>query len=326
MSASKDVARAGGAGKHQPTPAWPALPVELPVTLPSGDSGVLRLLDADTATRVDSALAECVPSDSASPAELGHFMTRPPFPLSSFIQDATRFTYGFFDNPAADELPVAMTSIYDVDQSAQEATMGFTVVAPHARGRGLNAAMKLALFDELAEVGIRAVWFRMDGENRAAARGVRAVGAVFSHVGDDPRAYPDGRVGKHHFYRRQLRPTDWVFAASNGFAQRLDQRGMVQALAAALHAPADEMGLEWIQLQHASQPGVFLAFDAAGPGSEGAAATSDSAVDPEPNPAESGDAPLWRVSADDSTRPALDGLLDRPLTSQDAIHALDRVL
>ena len=122
--------------------------------------------------------------------ELFRFFTHSPFPLTSFVSDATRTTYALFNG----DRPVAQTSVYNADEQEKAVTLGFTFVLPNERGAGHNAVLKAAIFRELAARGVRHVWFRLDESNAKSRRGVERSGAEFSHVEDAPREYPDGRV------------------------------------------------------------------------------------------------------------------------------------
>ncbi len=129
------------------------------------------------------------------------------------------------------------------------------------------------------------------------------------------------------------RDTDWVFAASNGFAHRVgDPEELHQLLAAALQAPP-AAGLEWIQVQHAVETHVYVAFDAADGtdiATEGAtdtvdpAAAATAATDPAAD-TDSGQQ-KWRVSADESTRPAMGKAAGAVLTPAEAAQLARRLL
>lgn len=124
------------------------------------------------------------------------------------------------------------------------------------------------------------------------------------------------------------REIDWVFAASNGFAHRVgDGEELHQLLAAALQAPP-AAGLEWIQVQHAVETHVYVAFDAtedperaidsADPAADSAA--TNPAVDP------AAAQQKWRVSADGSTQPALGEAAGTVLTPDEAAQLARRLL
>ena len=57
------------------------------------------------------------------------------------------------------------------------------------------------------------------------------------------------------------RRMDWVFAASNGFAVRVQDRDELENLAQVALQSEPEQGVEWIQIQHAQEQGLFVAFD-----------------------------------------------------------------
>lgn len=129
------------------------------------------------------------------------------------------------------------------------------------------------------------------------------------------------------------RETDWVFAASNGFAHRVgDPEELHQLLAAALQAPP-AAGLEWIQVQHAVETHVYVAFDvadgtdAATDGTD-AATVTDGATDAVDSPATGTDSgqQKWRVSADESTRPAMGEATGAALTPDEAAQLARRLL
>ena len=129
------------------------------------------------------------------------------------------------------------------------------------------------------------------------------------------------------------RDTDWVFAASNGFAHRVgDGEELHQLLAAALQAPP-AVGLEWIQVQHAVETHVYVAFDvadgtdAATDGTD-AATVTDGATDAVDSPATGTDSgqQKWRVSADESTRPAMGEAAGAVLTPDEATQLARRLL
>lgn len=123
------------------------------------------------------------------------------------------------------------------------------------------------------------------------------------------------------------RETDWVFAASNGFAHRVgDSEDLHQLLAAALQAPP-AAGLEWIQVQHAVETHVYVAFDAATV-TDGATDAADSiATDAAAEPATDATAQQkWRVSADESTRPAMGEAAGAVLTPDEAAQLARRLL
>lgn len=262
----------------------------------------LRRLDAALAAEVEGYVVAS--TTEAEREELFRYYTRSVFPLDEFVTAPGRITYGLF----AGERFVGQTSIYDANVSANHVTLGFTYVLPGARGRGYNPALKMMLFGELARRGVRGVWFRLDADNEASRRGVERAGAVFSHVDDAPREYPDGRVGESLYFFRTLVPVDWVFAASNGFAVRVQDGGEPRellrlALEAGGAGGADGAGgVDWVQIQHAQEDGMFVAFDAH--------STADA----------------WMVSADERHQPALADLLGVPLTADAAHRALDRLL
>ena len=130
------------------------------------------------------------------------------------------------------------------------------------------------------------------------------------------------------------RETDWVFAASNGFAHRVgDTEELHQLLAAALLAPP-AAGLEWIQVQHAVETHVYVAFDATD-GMDAATVTDGAtdAVDPAADTAATNPAvdpaaaqQKWRVSADESTQPAMGGAAGAVLTPDEATQLARRLL
>lgn len=108
------------------------------------------------------------------------------------------------------------------------------------------------------------------------------------------------------------RETDWVFAASNGFAHRVgDPEELHQLLAAALQAPV-AAGLEWVQVQHAVETHVYVAFDAVDAYEDASAAASGQQK--------------WRVSADESTRPAMGEATGAALTPDEAAQLARRLL
>lgn len=232
----------------------------------------------------------------AARAELFRFFTRPVFPLSSFITDATRVTYTLYNGDS----PVAQTSVYNADEKTKSVTFGFTFVLPHERGAGHNTTMKTLLFRELASRGVREVWFRMDEANEQSRRGVERAGAQFSHVEDAPREYPDGRVGTSIFFRRPLQPPDWVFAASNGFAVRVHNLDELESLTQVALNSGMEQGVEWIQIQHAQEPELFVAFDRMPEG--------------------------WRVSTDEGHAQVVSDVQDRVLEANQAARLLARFL
>ena len=130
------------------------------------------------------------------------------------------------------------------------------------------------------------------------------------------------------------RETDWVFAASNGFAHRVgDPEELHQLLAAALQAPPAAC-LEWIQVQHAVETHVYVAFDAmdgtdAATVTDGATDAADPvATDAATDPATGTDSgqQKWRVSADESTRPAMGKAAGAVLTPAEAAQLARRVL
>ena len=137
------------------------------------------------------------------------------------------------------------------------------------------------------------------------------------------------------------RDTDWVFAASNGFAHRVgDPEELHQLLAAALQAPP-AAGLEWIQVQHAVETHVYVAFDvadgtdAATDGTDAATVTDGAtdaadpvATDAATDPATGTDSgqQKWRVSADESTRPAMGEAAGAVLTPDEATQLARRLL
>lgn len=229
--------------------------LNLPSTIDGPGDLQLRQVTADMATGLQKYYDEQLSRSEYE--ELFHFFTRSPLPLEPFISDAMRTTYALYRG----DRPVAQTSVYDADKSAQTVTLGFTFVLPRERGAGHNAVLKSLLFRELAARGVREVWFRMDETNTPSRRGVERAGAVFSHVEDAPRKYPDGRVGRSVFFRRELRKPDWVFAASNGFAVRVQNLDELESLTLVALGSGEQQGVEWIQIQHAQAREVFVAFD-----------------------------------------------------------------
>lgn len=260
----------------------------------------LRRLDPALAAEVEGYVVAS--TTEAEREELFRYYTRSVFPLDEFVAAPGRITYGLF----AGERFVGQTSIYDANVSADHVTLGFTYVLPGARRRGYNPALKMMLFSELARRGVRGVWFRMDAENEASRRGVELAGAVFSHVDEAPREYPDGRVGESLYFFRTLVPVDWVFAASNGFAVRVQDAGELRELLRLALGAGDAGGVDWVQIQHAQEDGMFVAFDAHSPAGD--------------------DAAMWVVSADERHQPALADVLGVPLTPDAAHRALDRLL
>lgn len=120
------------------------------------------------------------------------------------------------------------------------------------------------------------------------------------------------------------RETDWVFAASNGFAHRVgDGEELHQLLAAALQAPL-AAGLEWIQVQHAVETHVYVAFDATEDPERATDAVDTAATNPVVDPAAAQQ--KWRVSADDSTQPALGEAAGTVLTPDEAAQLARRLL
>lgn len=229
--------------------------LNLPTTIDGPGDLELRQITstnaADLQSFYDSELSE------PERKELFRFFTHSPFPLTSFVSDATRTTYALFNG----DRPVAQTSVYNADEQEKAVTLGFTFVLPNERGAGHNAVLKAAIFRELAARGVRHVWFRLDESNAKSRRGVERSGAEFSHVEDAPREYPDGRVGRSVYFRRELRQPDWVFAASNGFAVRVQNVDELQTLAQVALESGEQQGVEWIQIQHAQDQDLFLAFD-----------------------------------------------------------------
>lgn len=256
----------------------------------------LRRLDPALAAEVEGYVVAS--TTEAEREELFRYYTRSVLPLDEFVEAPGRITYGLF----AGERFVGQTSIYDANVSADHVTLGFTYVLPGERGRGYNPALKMMLFGELARRGVRGVWFRMDADNEASRRGVERAGAVFSHVDDAPREYPDGRVGESLYFFRTLVPVDWVFAASNGFAVRVQDAGELRELLRLALEAGGAGGVDWVQIQHAQEDGMFVAFDA------------------------HSTAGAWVVSADERHQPALADVLGVPLTADAAHRALDRLL
>lgn len=190
---------AGGAGR------WPSLPPVIPVGAGTGpptatgtDGGwELRLLTGEDPGELDAVLATVPEADRAATF---HFFTVVPLPLDEFVTaDPGRRTYGLFRGDEA----LACTSVYAADPDARTVMAGFTWTAPAWRGRGVNRAMKSALFSTLADAGVREVWFRADVENTASCRALERCGAERVRVDDAPRVYPD-RVSRSVFYRRVL--------------------------------------------------------------------------------------------------------------------------
>lgn len=289
-------------------PDLPGLP-EFPEVIDGAGGVQLRRLPSDLAAEVEGyVLAH---TTEAERAEMFRYYTRSVFPLTDFVAAPGRSTYGLFSG----ERFVGQTSIYDANADTSHVTLGFTYVLPGERGKGYNPLLKQLLFAELAQRGVRGVWFRMDAENEASRRGVERAGAVFSHVDEAPRVYPDGRVGESLYFFRRLVPVDWVFAASNGFAVRVqDARELRELVGMALEAgPA--AGLEWVQVQHAQEEGVYVACDAvAGVDSaSGSVGTRDSAT-PE--------GVLWRLAAEGLE---LQGS-EQPAPADEVLRALDRLL
>ncbi|MDC7104284.1 hypothetical protein PQG76_07175 [Corynebacterium falsenii] len=101
---------------------------------------------------------------------------------------------------------------------------------------------------------------------------------------------------------REPVPVDWVFAASNGFAVRVQDAGELRELLRLALGAGGAGGVDWVQIQHAQEDGMFVAFDA------------HSA------------AGAWVVSADERHQPALADVLGVPLTADAAHRALDRLL
>ena len=54
---------------------------------------------------------------------------------------------------------------------------------------------------------------------------------------------------------------DWVFAASNGFAVRVQDRDELENLTQVALGSGLEQGVEWIRIQHAQEQSLFVAFD-----------------------------------------------------------------
>jgi len=128
------------------------------------------------------------------------------------------------------------------------------------------------------------------------------------------------------------RETDWVFAASNGVAHRVgDLSELHQLLTAALQAPP-AAGLEWIQVQHAVETHVYVAFDVAD-GSDASADGAADSADPvaadsaatEPATDTDSAQQKWRASADESTRPAMGKAAGAALTPDEAAQLARRL-
>lgn len=124
------------------------------------------------------------------------------------------------------------------------------------------------------------------------------------------------------------RETDWVFAASNGFVHRVgDGEELHQLLAAALQAPL-AAGLEWIQVQHAVETHVYVAFDATEDPERATDAVAPAADTAATNPAVDPAAAQqkWRVSADESTQPAMGEAAGAVLAPDEATQLARRLL
>lgn len=310
-------------------PAGPVEPgwLDLPSTIEGPEGLQLRRVTPELAELIEEQLNAELGATERS--EMFRYYTRSIFPLRPFVEAPGRVTYALF---RGEEL-LAQTSVYDADPGQRHVTLGFTYVLPAHRGKGYNPVLKQLLFRELASYGVRRVWFRMDRENRASQRGVERAGAVFSHVDDAARVYPDGRVSESLYFRRELLPPDWVFAASNGFAVRVGQAGELEALLRMAVEQGPSAGVEWVQVQHATEPGVYLAFDLVEAGECGTAggatggdAGGDSGGDAQPGGSAVGEEPQWRVSASEAQAEALGELAGAVVLPAEALRALARVV
>lgn len=168
--------------------------LDFPEVLPTDLLGVeLRRLLPGTAEV--AAVEKMVPE--AEKAATFYYFTRKPLPLEEFLRAPGRITYAVYRG----EEPLACTSVYDVE--GDRVTLGFTWMAPSARGTGVNGAMKKALFEALRSAGMREAWFRADVDNVVSLRSMEKAGAERMHIEDAPRVYPD-RVSQSVFFRKKL--------------------------------------------------------------------------------------------------------------------------
>lgn len=97
-----------------------------------------------------------------------------------------------------------------------------------------------------------------------------------------------------------MRPADWVFAASNGFAVRVQDHEELENLTQVALQSEPEQGVEWIQIQHAQEQGLFVAFDRVPPG--------------------------WQASADEEHAQLVEDVANEALEPQSAVHLLRRFI
>lgn len=119
--------------------------------------------------------------------------------LAEFLaEDAPRVTYGVWSGAS----PLGSTSLYNWDLAARTCMIGYTWLAPAARGTGANAKVKAALFDTLREHGFARVRLRADVANHRSRAAMEKIGAREAEVEPGPRLYdwdPERRSRSQYF-------------------------------------------------------------------------------------------------------------------------------
>ena len=119
--------------------------------------------------------------------------------LAEFLaEDAPRVTYGVWNGTE----PLGSTSLYAWDLAARTCMIGYTWLAPAARGTGANTKVKSALFTTLIRHGFTAVRLRADVANARSRAAMLKIGAREAEVEPGPRLYdwdPDRRSRSQYF-------------------------------------------------------------------------------------------------------------------------------
>lgn len=123
--------------------------------------------------------------------------------LREFLaEDAPRVTYGVWSGTR----PLGSTSLYNWDLGARTCMIGYTWLAPTARGTGANAKVKAALFEVLRSHRFTGVRLRADVANERSRAAMRKVGAREAEVEPGPRLYPwdGGRSSRSQYFELDL--------------------------------------------------------------------------------------------------------------------------
>lgn len=180
--------------------------IDFPDTIRADDLELRRLLapalggDATDVEAIDSAVPEELQRETfyyftSLPAGGGR--------LATFLaEQAPRVTYGVF---SPDE-PLGSTSLYNWDLSTRMCMVGYTWLAPAARGTGANGKVKTALFDVLRQHGFTTARLRADVDNARSRAAMAKVGAEPAEIEPGPREYDwdPGRVSRSQYFTVNL--------------------------------------------------------------------------------------------------------------------------